>query len=303
MAHGSFAPIYSHIKEVLMSERNRPTYMVLDAIAMHADGRGLTFVGNRKLGMLTGYSEATVEASIDDLQAREWIKIITRYDEFRRVETRDIFISPYVIFVREIDFENVVVMWNETRYTQPEFYPVVDPVFNPDSYPEPDPDSYPPPPPKTVKKGQKTVGQVGQEKRQKTARSATEPAQAETAQSATKTAQSAEQNAPPIAPVPPVPTALDNEQDEQVAQIVAAHCGTRISQSRALVIQHGQDAVFNALSWIKSEQRSGASVERPFGLLKWWLEKAAIVPGDEPQPEKLESDRYTSGKYADFVES
>jgi len=291
MAVGSFAPVYTHIKETLLSERNRVEYFVLECLAQHADYLGVTFISDRTIGEKVGYATNTVTDAISSLESRGWIKQILLYNPVRRAYTRDIQISPLVIYVREDDFQKANVMFFETDYTQPEPEPNAETRLRPT---------------RTIQTHNHHHHQNSGEPQSpsKNDGGATPPKTKKPknndkpARSANETAQSAkpEENTPPGSAEPPQQKLsvynkpLTSQDAEDMAQIVRARCQTRISQSREICDTYPLGHIKAGLDWVRSEISTGAKIKSPGGLLVWWLRNNALDDDgqpDEPLPLEL----------------
>lgn len=291
MAVGSYAPIYTHIKEQLMNERARVEYFTLECLAQHADDFGLTWIGDQSIGRKIGYADSTVETAIQSLVARGWIKCIYTYNKIRRVEMRDILIHPEVLYVRDEHFEKCLEMFIVSNHVQPDTEPDAVPDTKPESvtqnqnhhhhptHPNEEKDSDAP---KQAENGDNPFANMAKKQKKPTARSA-------------ETAQSAQPEEPLAAAAPreslkPYNVPLADGEKERRAQDIAAFCDTRISQARQMVAAYPSDVMTAAFEWLISTVKGGGKVKSKAGLLRWWLDANAVqdVHGaDYPLPENL----------------
>jgi len=114
-----------------------------------------------------------------------------------------------------------------------------------------------------------------------------------------------EDNTPPSSAPPPIQpmiryvNALEDAHLEALANEVKAMAPTRLYNARELVMRYGEVNIRKGLMQLAAAKAKG-SVYNPMGLLTTWLRTGALKA--EPVAEPA-GKAYTSGKYADFIES
>jgi hypothetical protein len=311
MAYGSFAPLYTHIKQELMLKRERTQYFVLECLAQHADPFGFCYPGNQHIGEMCGYGPTTIEKAIDELVQRGWIKCYETNIPYRRgMVQRDIQLSPEVLYIREELTDYAWSIWNgatrnfetemeiEINYVQPESESITRIQNQLTSFNYPESVSTTTTQPVPLKKAHASRPAA---RPLPIAPMALElPAQDEPVQREAQPNQREAQNnqrgedtpnstPPQFRRTPPQDLTqfhlpLD-QSAEDLAQRLRSEFGTRIAQARELVAAYGIDMVMVGIDYVYQE-RKNARIQNAFGLLKWWMKAHAIAPDDTPQKEK-----------------
>ncbi len=332
-SHGNFAPLYTNAKRALYDnlypDQARRAECVLNHLADHCNPFGTCYVKVYRLMDLTHYSEGTVKRALIALAELDYIRIHIEFSVARQENFITWQISPFVIWIVKDNIDMAEQLWNAAQNAVSLYR---NEMFN--GQPESEPESKPAPEPDS-RTNHRTTTTTKNQRQPKTAKTDSEaPTQPTPGGPAALPAQSAKkpqgeartpqrpapnqpqnQVPPPASPVPPsappqrtIPDVpLETCKDplegwaEKVAQRVA-DLNTRLPQARQLVKQYDCQNVETGLKWLELEGKKG-EIKKPFGLLKWWLEHNAILPGDEPH-EQPEQDEQVSiaGKFSDFFE-
>lgn len=314
-AFGSFAPVYTEAKRYLMDHENtfgRTCVMVLDALAQHANPLGLLYAGYKRLMDVTAYSETTVRRALAFLFELDWVrKVEIEVPELGETVARWQ-ISPAILWIANEQISRALELWknaavicNEIIHEQPDsFNQIPDQIPEPATYPDPQPTNQPNQPRKgswldgiasADFEGEEPLndGKGEEPEKQK------DKAQSATSREATTSAKrepsaKRESTSPPYSAAPPPPLSeckmpLPDQWDEKLAERIKANMATRMPQARQLIRQHGRDQVLLGIRWLMEEQKKPYVIKSEFALLKWWLDRGAVSPGDEPPTEE---DRY-----------
>lgn len=311
MAHGSYAPLYTHIEQHMIQANQRLALEVLRALAWHADSRGLCYPSTRRLMRVTRRGHKTILAELESLLRFNLIKIHRYSDPIRGVDQLTYQINPYALYVREIYEPEAVRLWagslnfagimaecspienasvlglgSNVHNQEPE----TEPKTKPKTKPETDPQS-------AIKTGEAVFSATnGQNaKNGKTEQNGKHQREAHTAQN--PESDSAMQREAQSAVIPPGSAAppkdytapLLNPLDEDLAQYLNAFLPTRLNQAREIVAVYGRDQVVAGLERITSDP----TIRSRGGALTGYLRKFGTP---QKQGETL------SGQYADFFE-
>lgn len=110
---GSFIPVYKEAIEKLLYTRDRVLMSVFLSIVSHADEHGLCWPGVDRLRRIAGYSEATVEASLDKLLEMDWIRGHVERNSLTGRESLTIQVSPYVMWIRPTNIVKAMENWQK----------------------------------------------------------------------------------------------------------------------------------------------------------------------------------------------
>jgi hypothetical protein len=317
-SYGSYTPIYREARRALYdhlyADQAHQVDIVLDAIAEHCSPVGSCFPGIKRLMEISRYGEGTVRRAVEELSRLDYIREHEEISAARQTRLVTWQISPWVLWISKDNIDIAEQLWqagkpvslyrNEMCKEQP----------TPESstriqHQEPAPltntrtttTTYSSNSQKTEKPEPRTRGKATAARSAKKQDVSPESAQSAEIQGESPTQQREAPKQHQKSVPPPVPLSLCKDPldgyAENVAQRVATDLNTRLSQARQLVKQYDVQNVEAGLRWMVAETAKG-KVERPFGLLKWWLMSNVIDPQDVPV------DRVPSinGKYSEFFE-
>lgn len=315
MAQGTFAPLYIHVEMDLMARHERVLLDVLRGLVWHADPYGMCWPGPRRLADVTRRSEETIPGYIQQLVEMDFVRIHRRADPVRRKWQITYQISPFVMYIREEIEPQAKEIWETGSNVINETDFVTKPV-QPESEPEQNQ--------RKPESGNQNQNHHHNQKKNKNS-----PSNAKASGGARnngKRGKPKEQNQPQSGEsrpkvIPedqpggewaaangrenqkidftPFRTPLADAGDELLAGRIARRLSTREAQARQLVAAYGRSTVETALRWIDEELAKGYHVEKPFGLMKWWLKENVISAEDKPEPDEPKS---ATGEYADFFD-
>lgn len=333
MAHGSFAPIYIHIKKAFVGGGRRLELEVLEGLAWFADAYGFAYPGLKRLAATIHRGEKTVERALNDLIAWNLVKMHVTENRLRRGKPQiDFQINPYALYIRE-ELEQVAWdAWGENRVINAPFSVEMQKVSvevnlresqpdrtrlsnqNQEPKPRTKPNPEPEPQPHSLEKGVSTddsqtdknspIGQENDEDSYKHSATAQNQRNSATTQrDEVAVAESLNQVPPPSggagegeAKLSAYAVPLADFESEQLAQYLRTHLPTQLKQARALVDTYGIAHVNKGIEWLTERQRI-RQVQNPAGLFVWGIQN-----GEIPKPESQEEKRLLSGKYSDFFE-
>lgn len=299
MAYDSWGKVYNTVKRTLMAERNRITYFVLDAMATYCDSFGVTWVSAERLSDDVGYAVEGVRAALEDLMARDWLRVHVEASELKRRTELIWQLSPAVIYLRD---EHLMTAWSS--YHKAHKDTTVTSIFMKESEPIPLPNARTKPGPKTRPKTRPSSSSNKQAHsvqnvltaESPTADSTSAKRQENSAHSAPQNpAQSATNNPPPSSAAPPRPkpdlSAYDSPLPDPTAEALAWRVklsGTSIRMARYLVASEGESKVQDAYNYVKERILEGEGVRNPVGMMISLLNTGAIAPGERPGWSKKE---------------
>jgi hypothetical protein len=307
-AYGSFTGIYREARhalyDTLYADKARQAECVLNAMAEHCNPVGTCFVKVYRLMELTRYGEGTVRRSLLELSKLDYLREHSEYSVARQKELITWQISPRVVWISPGYIDMAEQLWtaakvaaslyrNEMFNGQPESE-----SLNQNQQPEPETRTSNRTTTTTYAETNKSVNPRGNPR---TARNNPEPARSAETQDEVQPQQREAPKQHQKSVPPPVPLSLCRDPLDGYAETVAKRAAdvlsTRIAQARQLVKQYDCQNVEAGLRWIAAETAAG-KVEKPFGLLKWWLMSNAITPEDVP----VEQQSTLSGQYSSYFE-
>lgn len=317
MAQGTFAPIYMHVEMDLIARHERVLLDILRGLAWHADELGMCWPGHDRLAEVTRRSRDTIKGYIEQLLDLDMIRVHQKLDPIRRTMQRTYQVSPYVMYVREelepqalelwLTGENVInEMGSLTKHRQPESEPETEPESNQKQGTKNRTT--------TTTRSRKNSASTKSADRRPTASTAPDRTNGKHGKHPDDQPQSGDQTnvIPRTQPTGGQPAAngrgkqsqdlsaykspLPDAAAELLAGRIARRFSTRETQARLLVCEYGRDQVEVAVRWIDEEIAKDRVIDKPFGLMKWWLRENVIIPSDIPQAENA------SGQYGDFFE-
>lgn len=323
---GVSVPIYRNITDTLMAERDRPTHCVLQVLANHADEFGYCFPGIKTIMDTAGYAASTVEASLNKLMTRDWIRAFAIADPLSGNIRFGYRLSPNTLWIRyelrEEAWEHYnrlkkcnTVMDLKTKVSQPTTGTNNRKPTTRTNYKEPTTGT--PTPPNREKEGlaenssasnnpANPIGtEIGTEPRDKPNSEAhSEP---KVRPNKVNTNEVRRDTPPSSAPPPPpvLPDGFDPQLELADAQSEAAAKDLfemlptlLLGNARKYVVRYGPDRCL-------ATARLGLSnpmVRNPVGWMDHQLRRGLITEADQQRAEDADCKTKFGGKYADFLD-
>jgi hypothetical protein len=268
---GSFAPVYTSVAQRLMEDRDRIGVHVLYAIAQHADPKGVAFPGLQRLSKLTGYAESSCSTAINRLVDLGYLRLHRHVLRSRGTEVLDYQVSPYALWIRPELVDEALTLWDQaivmhidTEYVQPAFEPdAVNQLQNQRQH--------------NQLQNQHHHHQYSNGKNETAASGGKPPAQSNGHSANGRHSESTEPAANGrtpelrLLPIEQFRRKLADPADEAYAVLCTQELRTRITQARQLVASVGRRRVELALTYLRDEVRTGATIKSKAGIVKWWL--------------------------------
>jgi hypothetical protein len=308
--NGGYAPIYSEKAEILLLGRDFRGFLVLYILGYHADPYGVCQAGLERIRAFSGGTRQSVAEALLRLQARDYVREHHTVNRLRHKTEIDYQISPGVIFVREECLEEAWQIW--TSCTTPQIEVQIEQSQNSDIFdnnqnqPEPEPapktSSKSAPPPDSHFESEEFISPTRAESQDRKSEEQKDGKDRTHQRAAPPAPQGAPTKTPPRSARPP---SSQRRKDfskplippmEALAKQVAQVAPTHISQARQLVYTYRGEFVEAGLVRLKAAIAKGGA-NKPFGLIKTWLERDQIDPGNPLAPLKR-----ISGDIDDFIE-